>query len=78
MKLANKKCLSVNGLFNNQQNVIIKGRVNNYVKAIVLVVTLSVSALFSKDIQNTLISNYNKSVAFVQKHNTGVILPLGV
>lgn len=78
MKRANSKSLSVNGLFNNEQNVTVNGHFTNYVKTIALVVTLGVATLFSKDIQNTLIRNYNKSVAFMQKHNSTVILPLGV
>lgn len=78
MKPINEKGQSVNGLFNNQQNATVKGHINNYFKSITLVVTLSVAILFSKQIQDSLISNYNKSVAFLQKQNSGIIFPLGV
>ncbi|WP_452225296.1 hypothetical protein [Lacinutrix chionoecetis] len=50
----------------------------NYFKTIALVVAFSLVTLFSKHIQNTLISEYNKSVVFVQKHNSSVISPLGI
>lgn len=78
MKRLNSKKMSVNGLFNNEQNVTKKGHVSNYLKAITLVVIFGITSIFSKDIQNAFIKNYNNSVDFVQKHNSSIIIPLGV
>ena len=78
MKTVNNRTVSVNGLFNNQQNIKGGSSISNYVKCITLVVTLGIATLFSKQIQNTLITKYNKSVVFVQKHNAIKISPLGV
>lgn len=49
----------------------------HYLKTITLVITLSVAIFFSKQIQDTLIRNYNKSLAFMQKHNNRTVSPLG-
>lgn len=48
----------------------------HYIKTAALAIVLTLVTLFSKQIQNTLISEYNKSVAFIQKHSSRVIIPL--
>lgn len=77
MKSINKKRTSVNGLFNNEQNVVEKVKPTNYLKMTVLVVIFSIVIVFAKSIQNTVIDNYNKGLAFMQKHNNRTISPLG-
>lgn len=78
MKPVNKNRLAVNGLFNNEQHVIDNNRLNHFFKAIIIVVTLSVATIFSKPIQDALISKYNQGIAFVQQKNSSKIMPLGV
>lgn len=55
-----------------------KESVKNYLKTSALVLALCVVALVSKQIQYTVIVEYNKSVAFIQKYNVALVSPLGV
>jgi hypothetical protein len=55
-----------------------KEPVKNYLKTSVLVLALCIVALFSKQMQYTVIVEYNKSVAFIQKYNVASVSPLGV
>ena len=69
-------------ILNNEQHEILtsnkKEPVKNYLKTLVLVLAIGVVALFSKQIQYTVIVEYNKSVAFIQKYNVASVSPLGV
>ncbi|WP_044403104.1 hypothetical protein [Lacinutrix sp. Hel_I_90] len=66
----------------NEQHETLKSNkkepVKNYLKTLALVLALCTAALFLKQIQYRVIVEYNKSVAFIQKHNVASVSPLGV